>query len=75
MGIAKIQGLNISATRMSGFTNFFDLVNLSSMRNDKLKNFETIRSCKKFKPECDFCKEKLGLLNDNVFSKSSVKNK
>lgn len=31
MGIAKIQGLNISATRMSGFTNFSDLVNLSSM--------------------------------------------
>ena len=38
-------------------------------------NFETIHSCKKFKPECDFCKEKLGLLNDDVFTKSSVKNK
>lgn len=52
MGIAKIQGLNISATRMSGFTNFSDLVNLSSMRSAKSKNFETIRSCKKFKPQC-----------------------
>ena len=70
MGIAKIQGLNISATRMSGFTNFSDLVNLSSMRSAKSKNFETIRSCKKFKPQCGFCKEKLGLLNDDVFAKS-----
>lgn len=34
---------------------------------------ETLRSCKPFKPECEFCKEKIGLLNNDVFTKESKK--
>ncbi len=75
MSIAKIQGLKISATHMSGFTNPSDILGLSFVHNLKSKNVETIRSCKPFKPECEFCKEKIGLLKDDVFTKSSKESK
>lgn len=70
-GIGKINGANFKIGSMSGFSNIIDFGNPASIARAKKMKIETIRSCKPFKPECEFCKEKLGLLNDDVFTKSS----
>lgn len=66
--LGEIRGFDILAAKYSGFSSIISLTNPKFDAKMPIK--ETIRSCKPFKPECEFCKEKIGLLNDDVFVKS-----
>lgn len=66
--LGEIRGFDILAAKSSGFSNTINFANPKFVEN--IPRRETILSCKPFKPECEFCKEKIGLLNDDVFIKS-----
>lgn len=73
-GLGKINGFKFSGASLSGFSETFDRVVFSAEKIKAMKT-DTIRSCKPFRPECEFCKEKLNLLNDDVFTKTSKDSK
>ena len=66
--LGEIKGFEFAAGKSTGFSNIINFVNPNIVT--KIPKKETIRSCKPFKPECEFCKEKIGLLNDDVFIKT-----
>ncbi len=69
--LGKIGGIRIHIARQSGFDSIIDLENPALMSKIKKISCETIYSCKPLKVECEFCKEKIGLLEHDVFTKSS----
>lgn len=75
MGIGQISGCQSTIARLSGFSDVMDFGNPAVIAKIKQARKDTVYSCKPIKVKCEFCKEKLGLLNDDVFTKSSVKNK
>ena len=71
MGIGSIRGIKTSITKLRGFRDVLyhgDPVQIA--RAKQLKK-DTLYSCKPLKVDCEFCQEKIGLLNDDVFTKSS----
>ena len=73
MGIGKISGYKSGFARLSGFSDVMDFGNPAVIAKLKQAKKDTIYSCKPIKVECEFCKEKLGLLNDDVFVKRAEK--
>ncbi len=71
MGIGSIKGLKTNFSKLSGFTDVFYHGDSVKIARAKQVKKDTEWFCKPFKPECEFCKEKIGLLNDDVFIKSS----
>ena len=66
--IGQIKGFKTSMAKVKGFAQVIDFGNPEYI--SKIPKKETTRSCKPLVAECEFCKEKLGLLNDDVFVKS-----
>lgn len=70
-GPCKVNGIEDYFTINSGIIEVFLRPDPKVVQKFKKVFPETIRSCKPFKPECEFCKEKIGLLNDDIFIKES----
>lgn len=51
----------------------FNYGNPAFIKKVKEANIETFYGYKPLKPLCEFCKEKIGLLNDDVFVKQAEK--
>lgn len=68
-----VSGLNLKGTGISATTH---VINTTCRCADVVKQIEKIRTTNFYKPlkvECEFCKEKIGLLNDDVFQKQISK--
>lgn len=71
MGIGSIRGIKTGITKLQGFKDvvyYGDPVQIA--RANQIKK-DTVYSCKPLKVDCEFCKEKIGLLNNDVFTKFS----
>ena len=69
----KIPYTKITPTKLSGFFTNIDFGNPARIAAIKKQIPETIYSCKPLKVDCEFCKEKIGLLDNDVFVKQSSK--
>lgn len=61
----------IFGTRLTGFVQNIDFGNPALIAKIKKAYPETVRSCKPLKVDCEFCKEKIGLLNSDIFTKQN----
>ncbi len=71
MSIGSIRGLKSGITKLDGFSNVVYHTDSKKLAQAKQLKSETVYSCKPLKVECEFCKEKIGLLKNDVFEKSS----
>lgn len=71
MGIGQIKGLKSNVFKLGGFRDILYHGDPAKIARAKKYKTDTEYSCKPLKVECEFCKEKIGLLNNDVFTKSS----
>lgn len=62
---------NAGFNKLTGFVQNVDFGNPALIARLKKAHPETLRSCKPMKVDCEFCKEKLGLLNSDIFVKEN----
>lgn len=70
-GFGKINGFSSAGFLISGAQQVFEKPSAKLVKNVNKSVSETPFFAKPFKPQCEFCKEKIGLLNDDVFVKES----
>lgn len=63
-----VRGFKTNMSKLTGFETVSQFPSKELL--SKVKQFETIRSCKEIKPQYEFCKEKIGLLNGDIFTKT-----
>ncbi len=61
----------VIGSRLTGFAQNIDFGNPALIAKLKKTHPETLRSCKPLKVDCEFCKEKIGLLNSDIFVKEN----
>ncbi len=71
MGIGSVKGIKSNISKLSGFKDVLYHGDPAKIARAKQYKKDTVYSCKPLKVECEFCKEKIGLLNNDVFTKSS----
>ncbi len=71
MSIGSIKGFESNITKLSGFADVVYRQNSKAFANASKVKPVTVYSCKPLNVECDFCKEKIGLLKNDVFERSS----
>lgn len=71
MSIGNIRGLKSGITKLDGFSNVVYYGDSAKLAKLKQLKTSTDYFCKPLKVECEFCKEKIGLLKNDVFEKSS----
>ena len=70
LGLGKINGFGVHSSSVLGLSEVFSKPTSKQVAQANKINPETISFYKPLKVECEFCKEKIGLLNDDVFTKS-----
>lgn len=69
----KITDTKYPISKLLGYFTNIDFGNPVRIAAIKKKSPETVYSCKPLKVDCEFCKEKIGLLNNDIFVKQGDK--
>lgn len=69
----KIADAKYSISKLQGYIANIDFGNPVRIAAIKKRYPETVYFCKPLKVDCEFCKEKIGLLNNDIFVKQGDK--